>query len=286
VPNDAEVDIDLDELDAVEVPAGSDIPLYAMSPAADEARPRGHRWPKPAVVGLAVAAAGAAGAAFLLVGDRASPGTPTVKAAVAQHDDSQTMPATGAVPLSATQASTGARRDSAQRGDTSDQAAIAALEATSVAATTKVDTLPSPASVSPAATVRSAQSLGAQLGPSKFTDQHSELASHGVPVQQGRQRPWVAISQQAIMAVLAKNYRGLNACYNRALKRDYSQSRMRVAPHVKISGSGRVAAIGFGNPAVANSQLGACLTQNIRRWRFPASGVSYETEFPILFQGH
>jgi hypothetical protein len=86
------------------------------------------------------------------------------------------------------------------------------------------------------------------------------------------------------MAVVTQNKRSLNLCYDRVLKHDSTLKRARVPAHVKIGISGRVVAVTIPDPAYANTEIGQCIVQSIRRWNFPASDAEYETEFPILLQ--
>ena len=40
------------------------------------------------------------------------------------------------------------------------------------------------------------------------------------------------------------------------------------------------------DPQYANSEIGQCLTQTIKRWHFPSADAEYETEFPIILQAN
>lgn len=91
------------------------------------------------------------------------------------------------------------------------------------------------------------------------------------------------ISQQSILDVVSHNKRSLNACYDRVLKHDSTVKRARLDMHVKIGISGTVTqALSSGEHA--KSELGTCISQTVKRWRFPSSGEEYETEFPIILQ--
>jgi hypothetical protein len=92
------------------------------------------------------------------------------------------------------------------------------------------------------------------------------------------------VSESAIMSVVTQNKRSLNLCYDRVLKHDSTLKRARVPAHVKIGISGRVVQVSIPDPTYANTEIGQCIVQSIKRWNFPGSDSEYETEFPILLQ--
>jgi hypothetical protein len=92
------------------------------------------------------------------------------------------------------------------------------------------------------------------------------------------------VSESAIMSVVTQNKRSLNLCYDRVLKHDSTLKRARVPAHVKIGISGRVVQVSIPDPTYANTEIGQCIVQSIKRWNFPGSDAEYETEFPILLQ--
>lgn len=92
------------------------------------------------------------------------------------------------------------------------------------------------------------------------------------------------VNQAAILQVVTQNKRSLNMCYERVLKRDSTLKRARVVTQVKVGMSGMVTKVTVPDPQYADSEIGQCLTQAIKKWRFPSSEGEYETEFPILLQ--
>jgi hypothetical protein len=92
------------------------------------------------------------------------------------------------------------------------------------------------------------------------------------------------VSQSSILAVVTQNRRALNLCYDRVLKHDSSLKRARLVTHVKVGISGMVKEATVPDPEYANSEIGQCLTQTIKRWHFPPADAEYETEFPIILQ--
>jgi predicted Zn finger-like uncharacterized protein len=103
------------------------------------------------------------------------------------------------------------------------------------------------------------------------------------PVDRGS-RGGGQVSQSALLSVVTNNRRSLNLCYDRVLKHDSSLKRARVVTHIKVGISGSVTGVTVPDPEYANSEIGQCLTQTIKRWHFPASDSEYETELPILLQ--
>jgi predicted Zn finger-like uncharacterized protein len=103
-------------------------------------------------------------------------------------------------------------------------------------------------------------------------------------VDRGERASGGQVSQASILAVVTQNRRALNLCYDRVLKHDSTLKRARLVTHVKVGLSGAVKDVSVPDPEYANSEIGQCLTQTIRRWHFPAADAEYETEFPIILQ--
>jgi hypothetical protein len=92
------------------------------------------------------------------------------------------------------------------------------------------------------------------------------------------------VSQSAILAVVTANRRALNLCYERVLKHDQSLKQGRVMVQVSVGISGRVTSVVIPEAQYAQSELGQCFTQAVKRWNFPASDAPYSTEFPFILQ--
>ena len=90
-----------------------------------------------------------------------------------------------------------------------------------------------------------------------------------------------ALDENAVRRVVQANQRGLQGCYNRAIRGlpDPPDSRLTVSVTVGASGSvTRLSVTGddFGG-------LKSCVTSQVRRWRFPPSSGSQQTRFPLVF---
>ena len=92
------------------------------------------------------------------------------------------------------------------------------------------------------------------------------------------------VSETQLAEVVQRNRRSLSLCYDRLLKRDTSMKAGRVDVEVSIGISGSVIRVNLGHGAV-DPELSSCMTQAIRRWRFPASGAEYGFNFPLVLQG-
>ena len=89
------------------------------------------------------------------------------------------------------------------------------------------------------------------------------------------------VTDSQIRDVVQRNKTSLKLCYERVLKHDNSLRNARVDVGVKVGISGSVTKVTVPE-AYADSEIGTCLSQAIRRWHFPAMGSEYETEFPLL----
>lgn len=92
-----------------------------------------------------------------------------------------------------------------------------------------------------------------------------------------------SVSAEQLAGVVQKNKKALTSCYERFLKHDESLRSARINVALKIGLSGRVTRIDFsGSAGVADTDLGKCMHQMIRRWVFPQSDSDYEFQFPLL----
>jgi hypothetical protein len=100
------------------------------------------------------------------------------------------------------------------------------------------------------------------------------------------ERPTEQVPEVQIRAVVSRNKKSLSNCYDRVLKHDSSLKSLRVDVDLKIGISGGVTQVSFPDPQYADSELGTCLSQMIRRWHFPSQDREYETSFPLLLQAN
>ncbi|UJR79122.1 GYF domain-containing protein [Sandaracinus amylolyticus] len=85
-----------------------------------------------------------------------------------------------------------------------------------------------------------------------------------------------------VRAVVSREQRGLQSCWELAIRgmRDVPTTRMDV--DITIGGSGTVTQATARGVGVGN--LSDCIERNVRRWRFPSSGGSTQMSFPVVFQ--
>jgi hypothetical protein len=83
-----------------------------------------------------------------------------------------------------------------------------------------------------------------------------------------------------ILATIRRNQGGVKACYERALKRDPNiASRLDV--QVRIQATGAVENVDLGG-SIGETELGACIRNNIKNWRFPEAREGYGAQFPLI----
>jgi hypothetical protein len=91
------------------------------------------------------------------------------------------------------------------------------------------------------------------------------------------------LNADQIRTVVAREQRGLQACWEVAIRGLRTVPTTRMDVDVTIGQSGSVTQATARGVGVGN--LSECLERNVRRWRFPASGDTSRTSFPVVFQG-
>jgi hypothetical protein len=93
------------------------------------------------------------------------------------------------------------------------------------------------------------------------------------------------VSDSQIRNVVTRNMKSLTSCFERVLRHgDESLKNARVDVDVKVGISGSVTKVSFPDSKYSDSEIGTCLAQTIRRWRFPPQDHEYQTSFPLLLQ--
>lgn len=90
-----------------------------------------------------------------------------------------------------------------------------------------------------------------------------------------------ALDENAVRRVVQANQRGLQGCYNRAIRGLPDPPDSRLTVNVTVGASGSVTRL-----SVTGDDFGglkACVTSQVRRWRFPPSSGSQQTRFPLVF---
>jgi hypothetical protein len=91
-------------------------------------------------------------------------------------------------------------------------------------------------------------------------------------------------SASEIGAVIKRGRADLQACYQRALRKDASLTRARVRITINVGTSGLVKQIST-DPSRPPAALDACIRESVNRWAFPLSSVDYQAELPLLVRG-
>lgn len=89
------------------------------------------------------------------------------------------------------------------------------------------------------------------------------------------------LNAQQLSSVVSRNRPSLTRCYETAIRGSRNAPSARINVTVTVGRSGtvtRVSAAGGSIPGLTN-----CVEQSVRRWRFPSSGQSVETSFPVVF---
>ena len=111
------------------------------------------------------------------------------------------------------------------------------------------------------------------------------LAAAAAPDEKPDEQPEMTPSQQSDMARVIRDGRpGLTACYQRALTHDETLVNGRLGVRVSVAPSGKVSRVRVNGPADF-ADVKPCLEQVVSKWRFPATGASYQTVFPLALHG-
>jgi predicted Zn finger-like uncharacterized protein len=86
-----------------------------------------------------------------------------------------------------------------------------------------------------------------------------------------------------IRSVVLREQRGLQNCYEVAIRGLREVPTVRMDVDVSIGASGSVTSATARGVGVGN--LSECIERSVRRWRFPAASGSSRTTFPLVFQG-
>lgn len=85
-----------------------------------------------------------------------------------------------------------------------------------------------------------------------------------------------------LLAVYRDNRLGVKLCYERALKKDPLLDVRKVYVSLTVATSGVVTKVLLSSHQ--ESQLGTCLVQRMRRWRFRKSSETFSGRFPLVFR--
>ncbi len=104
------------------------------------------------------------------------------------------------------------------------------------------------------------------------------------PPTQAPERLPETLSKAQISSVLRQNKAGLQACYQRQLKRDNSMRGVKLPLKFTVQRSGRPSSVELPR-RFDGTVLKTCLSSLVRRWHFPRfTGDPIPVEYPLVFQ--
>jgi predicted Zn finger-like uncharacterized protein len=86
-----------------------------------------------------------------------------------------------------------------------------------------------------------------------------------------------------IRSVVTRNRRDLRQCYELATRGRSDVPDIRLDVNVTIGASGTVTGARARGQSIGD--MNTCVERRVRRWRFPRSGATTETQFPVVFTG-
>jgi hypothetical protein len=90
------------------------------------------------------------------------------------------------------------------------------------------------------------------------------------------------LTENQLRTTVNNNRRSLQRCYELAIRGAGEPPTIRLDVQVTIAESGRVTRVNATGRDFGGMK--ACVQSNVRRWRFPASGGTTQTQFPVVFQ--
>jgi hypothetical protein len=95
------------------------------------------------------------------------------------------------------------------------------------------------------------------------------------------QGPTGPLDGNDLMQVYKKNQIAIKMCYERSLKRNPLLKVPKTWVSIEVATSGQVRSVTI--PTLQGTELGTCLVQRIRRWRFRESTEVFSSRFPVVF---
>jgi hypothetical protein len=135
----------------------------------------------------------------------------------------------------------------------------------------------------PPAVAKSAASGASVLKPTRVAEPAAALKA-AREAAMGQERGAAHGGATDVQEVFKQHAGGVKLCYERALKQDETLARGRIMVRVSVADDGSVRRVELPSPH-DQSKFGLCLTGQMRRWEFPASGKPYVAEMPLLLSG-
>jgi GYF domain 2 len=90
------------------------------------------------------------------------------------------------------------------------------------------------------------------------------------------------LTAQQLKDVVKRGSKNLQRCYEVALRGAQSDETVRMDVDIDVSPNGNVTSVRISGKGLPGME--ECITRTVKMWRFPSSGESTQTRFPVLFQ--
>jgi hypothetical protein len=90
------------------------------------------------------------------------------------------------------------------------------------------------------------------------------------------------LTAEQLSSVVLRGRKNLQRCYETALRGSNSSDTVRLDVEIEVSPNGNVTVVKANGKALPG--MDDCITRTVRMWRFPTSGESTQTRFPVVFQ--
>jgi hypothetical protein len=90
------------------------------------------------------------------------------------------------------------------------------------------------------------------------------------------------LTAEQLSAVVLTGRKNLQRCYETALRGSNSQDTVRLDVDIEVSPNGNVTSVHTKGKGLSGME--ECITRTVKMWRFPKSGESTQTRFPVVFQ--
>jgi len=90
------------------------------------------------------------------------------------------------------------------------------------------------------------------------------------------------LNARQLTSVVSRNRPALRRCYETAIRGVGDPPAIRMDVELTVARTGGVTRVNARGNDIGG--LASCIESTVRRWRFPTSGASTQTSFPVVFQ--
>lgn len=95
-------------------------------------------------------------------------------------------------------------------------------------------------------------------------------------------RSYVELTADDVKAVISQGSEKVGQCYRRHAKKQ-KQADGKVALHLVVTASGKVAEVEVEAPSIRGKKFERCVTEVAKRWHFPKASGGTDVTYPFLF---